>query len=491
VSPRELVFNRAFALLAATKRRIDHHIAAYSDRDDMAGTRLLLESLHRIAEDAQREVIAIQRELAEWGEEQSSKRVERKLRDVRMIARNTAWLTGQPLNYVTEPHGREFDPIAAAYSRMARAIESRTELVFRRSEHRGYALSPPLLAILEGNLVNRGSEFVEQIERLPTILYVQYPALAEGDVLQHLLIAHEVAHLVMRLPIRKRTTAEDRFESAILALKETDNEAYLAMQDRSADGEGARNRPRSRALRWFTEIACDILAVRLAGPAYYLALCEHALVRQWFYLPSDGEGETHPHLAWRLNRAHTQLEPFHEALKPAERKRVAAVFGPYAAAVPDPAAKIAEERYGRAIELALDTLVEDLDQGKLIGDAGLSPAQLAEELPLVLRQLEDELAPAERIQWSASDVRVWKEAQGRPPRWSEPLDWRSILNGGFLHLLETSKPPAKPLRGAWQKADEHRQRAVDHLRGSVELSEFQRAAADVAKLHILEAQPVA
>jgi hypothetical protein len=488
---RELVFNRAFALLAATKNRIDSHIGTYSDRDDMAGTQLLLETLHKIVEDAQRQIIAIQRELTEGGPAESSQLKRNLLRDARMIARHTAWLTGQPLHYVAKPHGRVLDPIAAAYCRMAREIEPRTELIFRASEHRGYALGQPLLTMLEDNLTNRGSDLIEQVKRLPTFLYVQYPAMAEGDVLQHLLIAHEIAHLLLRAKVRERSTAEDRFEQALLTLKEDDPDSYAAM--RAASEKGAKpSEPRNRALRWFTEIACDILAVRLAGPAYYLALCEHALVRQWFYLPSDGETKTHPHLAWRLSRATTQLDGFYSEMKPALQKRVKAVFKPYVEAVPDPSAKIAEEPYGPAIERALDQLVDDLDRGELIEAAALGPSLLAKELPLILERLESGLAPAERILWSVKDVRVWQsDAQDRVPPWSEPLDWRSILNGGYVHLLETAAAADKPLSGSWQAAEQRRLKVVDHLRGSVELSEFQRAARDVYKLRLFETRAAA
>jgi hypothetical protein len=49
----------------------------------------------------------------------------------------------------------------------------------------------------------------------------------------------------------------------------------------------------------------------------------------------------------------------------------------------------------------------------------------------------------------------------------------------------------EPLRGKWEEVDRRRQDLVDHLRGTVELSEFQRAAADVEKLQALEAEVAA
>jgi len=484
----ELVFDRAIALLAASERHIDDHMAAYSDRDDMAGTRLLLETLHRIVEDAQGEVIAIQRFLEERTDATAADR-ERRLRKVRKVARDTAWLVGQPLHYATSPHGREFDPLAIAYGRMARAIEPKTQLIFRGSEHRGYALSPPLLSKLTDNVISRASGFAEQIESLPTILYLQYPAIAEGDVLQHLLIAHEVAHLALRKRAgrKRRSEAEDRFETAILTWKEEAPEAHAAIEDGVA-----RRESREQALRWFTEIASDILAVRLAGPAYYLALCEHALVRQWFYRPSDGETNTHPHLAWRLQRAEQHLEYFYKAMSSGLRRRVAKVIEPYAEIVPSAKRQIEEEPYGRVIELALDALEHDLDGLSLLGEAGLRPTELAEDLQLVLQRLEAGLAPTERIKWTSAKVRDWSNGtESKTPPWSEPLDWRSILNGGYFHLLESPSPSGEPFRGAWRKEDERRRHIVDHLRGAVELSEFQRAAVDVGRLRLLEVEVAA
>lgn len=480
----ELTFDRSIALLAAAERHIDGHLSSYSDRDDMAGTRLLLETLHKIVEDAQRQVISIQRRLQEEGGRLNSEERERQIRQVRNIARDTAFLTGQPLHYVTSPHGREFDPIAIAYARMAREIEPHTELIFRGSEHRGYALSPPLLNTLIDNLVARGTELTEQIERLPTILYLQYPALAEGDVLQHLLIAHEIAHLALRHRVGERTDAEARFETA--------RKSVSPRRAAPPSNSSSKSDPRTRGLKWFTEIACDIIAMRLVGPAYYLALCEHALVREWFYRPSDSETATHPHLAWRLTLAGDQLERFYSEMDPALAELVRGVLMPYREAIPDPTPQIEKEPYAKTIKLALKQLVADLDKEEVIGNAGLDPVLLADELPFVLERLGGRFAPAERIEWSVEQVLDWKNrSSSRPPRWSQPVDWRSILNGGYLYTLMEVSPAQKPLRGAWLEADWKRRQTIAHLRGTVELSEFQRAAEAVDNLRVLDPELVA
>jgi hypothetical protein len=474
----ELIFDRSTALLAAAERHVDHHLSLYADREDMAGTKLLLETLHKIVEDARREVIAVQRLLDE-GTYQGLP-LERQVRRVQNIAGDTVRLTGEPLHYVNTPHAREFDPIAIAYGRMARQIEPRTELIFRGSEHRGYALSRPLLDILTRNLEARGSELVSQIERLPTILYLQYPSMAEGDVLQHLLIGHEVAHLALRRG-NEPTEAEQRFERAIRQLPQ-----------RSAVRPDSKPDPRERALRWFTEIACDIMAVRLVGPGYYLALCEHALVRQWIYRRSDAEISTHPHMAWRLTRAARELDPFLEALEPSLRKEVEQLLHPFIQIVPDPTNEIEREPYMETIELALDQLVQDLDKDEAVNRAALSPTELAAELPLILERLQGHFAPAEQIEWSVDKVRKWTAATGeQPPPWSRPLDWRSILNGGYLHLLKTVPSYPEPMRGKWDEVDRSRREIVDHLRGTVELSEFQRAAAAIENLRAFEAEVAA
>jgi hypothetical protein len=470
----KLVIDRSIALLAAAERHIDDHLSNYIEREDMAGTKLLLETLHKIAEDAQREVIAVQRLLGEGT--YRGKPLERQIRHVGNIARDTVRQTGEPLHYATTPHGREFDPIAVAYGRMAREIEPRTELIFRGSEHRGYALSRPLLDTLTRNLVARGSGLVPQVERLPTILYLQYPAMVEGDVLQHLLIGHEVAHLALRRG-NEPTEAEIRFERALRKTRPP-----VAQSD-------AKPHPRERALRWFTEIACDIMAVRLVGPGYYLALCEHALIRQWFYRPSDAETSTHPHMAWRLKRAARELDRFFKKLKPPLRTEVTQLIKPFIEAVPDPAEEVERQPYAETIEVALDELTLELDEDEAIKRASLLPSLLAAELPLILEQLRGRFAPAERILWSAKQVRDWSDqTDERAPQWSRPLDWRAILNGGYLHMLKTIPSYPEPMRGKWDEADRRRREIVDHLRGSVELSEFQRAAANVENLRTLEAE---
>jgi hypothetical protein len=415
----KLVIDRSIAFLAAAQRHIDGHLSNYADREDMAGTKLLLETLHRIVQDAQREVVAVQRLLGEGT--YKGKPLERQIRHVRNTARDTVRQTGEPLHYATNPHGREFDPIAVAYGRMAREIEPRTELIFRGSEHRGYALSRPLLNTLTRNLVARGSELVSQVERLPTILYLQYPAMAEGDVLQHLLIGHEVAHLALRRG-NEPTEAEVRFERALRKTRQP-----------PAVQSDTQPHPRERALRWFTEIACDIMAVRLVGPGYYLALCEHALVRQWFYRPSDAETSTHPHMAWRLKRAARELDRFFDKLEPSLREKVIQLIHPFIEAVPDPTEEVERQPYAETIELALDQFALDLDEDEAIKRASLSPTLLAAELPLILERLQGGFVPAER------SCGRWRRCGNGPTRPASDLRrGRSRSTGERSSMVATS-----------------------------------------------------
>ncbi|MDX6697761.1 MAG: hypothetical protein QOE65_1158 [Solirubrobacteraceae bacterium] len=483
----DLVFDRAVAQLLAAERHVDRHIAAYADRDDLAGTQLLLETLRMVIEDALREVLTRQRSLA--GASLAAGARERELRQIKSAARRTALLVGQPLHYVVKSHGRAFDPLAIAFGRMARQIAPNTELIFRGSENRGYALSPSLLEGLRQSLVNRGSPFVDQLERLPTLLYVQYPAVAEGDVLQHLLVAHEVAHLALRRPDgkKKRSQAEGRFETAIAAWRNADPQAHKAAEgihaSQTSDIWKAR---REKALYWFTELACDLLAVRLVGPAYYLALFEFALTRQWFYRADDDGSHTHPHLAWRLARAETQLSAFFQHMAPPLQSQVKAAFTSRIKAVPSAAATIKQEPYAAVIDIALDTLAEDLARSPadVLGNAPLDPALLATELRFVIEGLDNGLAPAERLCWSPHDVVTWdQDSADRPPRWSEPLDWRSVLNGGYISVLGTTKLPVEPLREKWLAEDRQRQDGTSRVRGTVELTEFHRRAS-VASGHL-------
>ena len=488
------IFDRAVAQLLAAQRHVRLHAEGYTDREDLVATQLLLKTLRMIIEDALREIIRIQREIATPPDLTKVART-RYLNSVRSIARRTTALVGQPLHYVVSAHGREFDPIAVAYARMAREIEPNTEIIFRGSERRSYALSAPLLGPLRSNLVNRSSPFVAQLDQLPTILFVQYPAAAEGDVLQHLLVAHEVAHLALRrLRAGDVTEAEARFAAAVEAYRAIHPEWHATATDDQEQSRGAadpseRRRQRDRAIRWFVELACDVLAVRLVGPAYCLALYEHALIRQWFYGSSDPDSETHPHLAWRLKQAATQLPYFTDVMTPS----LAEALGTYIAEVPDSRDQIAAEGdWGQVIGLALEALAADVghDPQQLLGDAPLDRELLAAELEPVLAGLRRGMAPAEQLLWTERDVSAWTDDDGHlAPAWSSPRDWRSILTAGYLYVLDSADAdrPVPPLRGRWQACDESRRSIVGHLRGTVELTEFQRrAAAAIDHLGTLE-----
>lgn len=527
MSQDALVFDRAVAQLLAAERHVGAHEQAYADRDDLAPTQLLLRTLRMIIEDALREILMIQREMAQPPEPSAAEH-RRYLNTIRSTARRTAALVGQAMHYVVTPHGREFDPLAAAYGRMAREIEPSAEIVFRGSERRHYALSAPLLGPLSDNLKNRSSPFVAQLNQLPTLLFVQYPAAAEGDVLQHLLVAHEIAHLVLR---RERhgdvTEAEARFSAAVKAHSDAnpnwhaepaeplgptndarggdspariqptaDNAAPPRATAGMGGGAGQRRRERDRARRWFVEIACDLLAMRLVGPAYYIALCEHALIRHWFYAASDPDNETHPHMAWRLDRAASQLSHFIEAMDGEVRSIMEGAIQPYMQEVPDPEPKVEEEGdWGTVVSIALDALTNDLNASpdSLLGAAALRPEVLADEFAPILTGLRAGMAPAEDLSWTEAEVLAWTDAPGEtPPPWSSPRDWRSILTAGYVHVLEqvASRRPVDPLRGRWEASDDARQSVVGHLRGTVELTEFQRRASGaIDRLRALDAGP--
>lgn len=553
---QELQLDRLLASLETALGRLEHHTHMYADREELVGTQTLINALRMLVMDAQREVAEVGRkcrrtlarmQTGHLSQERGSEIVRRALLKARNRSRSTLLVVGQAQHLISRMHGREFDPIASAYARLLRQLDDNTEMLFRPTEHLGYALGPPLLDGAVVGLRAAGSPLAARFERLPAIVWLQYPAASEKDVFEQLLIGHECAHLIMRrlAPETNVEEAEHRLERSIRELGPITGSAEEGFVDAGADqppsdgaslpvdggaavhpdepvsvddeedvakpadppseetedpvaaaataqAEAARRRRRERSLSWFTELACDLLGVRLVGPAYALSLVEYAATRNWRYEIGDAFYETHPHFSWRLARLVKPVSRYLDALEEADETAAAIarkVFDRYLGVVPTLAWDRASEPELEAVERAVDGI--DADSDVLLGRAAYDKATFARELPEVLAQLERRRAPSERLLWSAEQVEDWKDEPGKfVPAWSEPLDWRSILNGGYVEWL--GRRPGEPVPemvATWSAIEKQRRESADHLRGSIELAEFHRqAAAGIKRLGALDAR---
>jgi hypothetical protein len=150
----------------------------------------------------------------------------------------------------------------------------------------------------------------------------------------------------------------------------------------------------------------------------------------------------------------------------------------------------------RLVEAALDALRLELDENPrhLLRDAEYRTGDFRADLELVWDNLENLIAPAERVRARTRP----RNLGGRPVEgaWSDPIDWRSILDGGWFYWLseETDRSPHVYHKEA-RDNDQERLGFNEHILGSIELSEIQRRALslkgslDVLHLDVLHHPP--
>lgn len=307
------------------------------------------------------------------------------------------------------------------------------------------------------------------------------------------------------------------------------------------DGD-VKKRTTRKMLAWFQELVCDILAVHMIGPAYLLGLTEFLLPthssleprltpHRGGLDPEDGQ-ENHPPPAWRLTRLREEvLGFFDEPWRPSKALDDAkAATLRYFALQDDPPSEMqvlpepegeprvrevgasaseVETQERRVLDDAIDLLYPSVKE--IVGEALFTRDTFQRDLPLIWSKLEQGIPPAERIEErrergepAESEAPRGPDDNERVPctEWSQPIDWRSILNGGYLYFLHHSTQPAedpasetKPAPelarkeaggSAADESDERRRIAEKHARwrdrdylsgitrGSIELSEILR-----------------
>jgi hypothetical protein len=255
------VFGRCFTRLLAVERRVASYAVRYAEREELVGIRLLVHALNLTVADAERAVLAEQRRL---GASATGATVRRAERIAKKITRTTEMLVGQRLHFIEREHGRALDPLVAPLVRLARDLSPQTEIIFRPSEPLGYAVSQPLLDEIIETLDDRSSELVWTLRGMPDLVYIRYPAVDEGEVFQHLLMGHELAHLVLRIE-----KGGQRLGSSLF------NTSFSEWKARQGGAPDASDEPYRdllpRAQSWFGELASDYLALKLMGPGYFMA----------------------------------------------------------------------------------------------------------------------------------------------------------------------------------------------------------------------------
>ena len=472
------IFERGLERIERMRQELSGLERDYAERDDLPGTQVSLRALLLIVGETERVIVAAGRERAS---EEISESAFRKTMASHM--RTLEGLVPDQLSRVRRAHGRDLEPLVAPLTRMAGLIGPEQHLIFDPVDRYEIELSDDRRWLTK-YAEQFSDDLLEALRALPTISILSYPALLEGETLQHLLFGHEMGHLALARKIgdTKMTLRDAAFLEAVIK-----NSAAIEEQLDSTPSASSRDTYRSeqelreRLKKWFTELACDQIGIRVVGPGFLLALHDFAALRDsWVQRPGIPGFKTHPGLAWRLERLVPEARRF---------------LGSARTTVPWRAAREVVAQIESEIPAERDEIT-DLDR-RIIDDALESLDGYLGDLPkgieydigdferlfdVVWEKLENGIPPAEEIlkrsrpdvSWLRRRLTAHDANDGPPDPWSQPMDWRAILNGGYFHWRAKTGAqggcghlPIDP------KRIEERANFNTLLRGSIELSEMQ------------------
>ena len=489
--------------MAAARRQV-------ADRENLPGVNALLDALSRTL------AAASEQRRAEGTQLQSLSADEQNdLAENATISQGQLQDTlGVYLSAIGITHGNDFDMLIRPLRRMVKAVVPDSEVVFQPSEDYYYRASLDLIQVLEAWAINNGLEDVhDDLRSLPRVIVIEYPAISESDVLQHAHIGHELSHLILNQPdpdAPDKVRSDALFERHLLSVEDDLKRTRRAhLKNAPQKARDAYAYDRERFGKWLLEFSVDALALHLVGPWFFFALTEFAHVDgNWHTHPELRQQATHPHLAWRLAHladatrvyfrvaaAEAELDA-DERLDDEERGGALGLVREGLGLVKRikrwlptiPKAEIALER--RLIDPAVAEL--HANAGTILKGARYSPEQFWIDLAPVAQKLKAGIPPAERIDsrrrrdviedvpWQPREDHV---AWSRDTAWSSPLDWRSIVNGSYLHWL-LREDPSPAIANDWgsespvflpkemREASDSRRDINAAVRGSVELSEL-------------------
>jgi hypothetical protein len=457
----QLVLNRAFVRLHWLERWFDRLRRESGEREDAESLQEILRVVHVWLVETQRRLVEDARALS--GNDEDLENTWAKWLEV--VENTVSGLT--PL--IARPHGHDFAPLVGPFRRLANSLVPGSELLFQATEEWTYLLRSQLQEILEKNadFALDNADLAAMVAELSRISVVTFPVINEADVFQQLMIGHELGHLVLRKPDDGSTFAERLFLRDAIEV--------TAVPEGLSEKEIDQAQKRARS--WFTEIACDLLAFDIVGPGYALALLEFARPHNaWLYAPYWRKYDTYPSVALRLSILAEELGRFSLADSNATEPWpvVRAVFENAIASVPAiPQSTDDEAVYTLALCDSALKAVRSAVPG-LIRHARYPPQRFRRDVSVVWKKLENHIAPSERVRHRSQEGRFpspWVKGD----RWSVPIDWRSIVNVGYIHWLHHHPNDLAPtFRERAIDAEERRKAFSIRIYGSVELSELQR-----------------
>lgn len=503
-----------------------------ASREDQSGVVALLDQLVRLVSQAQRLV----EQRAAQAEDEPSLAVDHSF-VIRRCVLAIEWACTYDLAALERTPHRDFEPLIGPFTELARTLSGRaaTELVFEATEAFMYRVHADAFEDLRKQLrFLTAAPFSDPepaiLERLPPLALIAYPVRADEDTLGHAVVAHEVAHLALsrpsgageaslheqalgRVTSDASQTADQPDVELIDGRSPTTTPSQAARPDADgvpspaerpptqhlttragAQGSGT-DRHSERLKSWMDELACDLLAVRMMGPAYFFALVEFAQVSgQTDHVPDTPGYDTHPSVVWRLQRVRTQAEHYLDRDRDSEAMHnVVRVFDEFSLYVDfQERFALSVTEHERADRERVLRGVEFIDEhaNELLGNARYTKRRFVRDLDLVWRKLSTGIAPVERIRgrpMSEGELELPLEgvedlppmSEGEPPEppepmagnWSRPLDWRSILNGCYAFHLSAA---SARLEGEEGVTPARRQADSQMCRGAIELAEYLR-----------------
>jgi hypothetical protein len=365
---------------------------------------------------------------------------------------------------------QELQVFAMPFTRMAKGIVKNVELLFFPWTYDGYETH--VLGVMGIGIVDARLAEPLALAFGDDVMFIKlwHPATRERDIFHHAVFAHELAHAAIQqqIPLEKLAERDVPPKEGEPPTYETVASDAYDRPTRLTDGQ------EEMLLSWMREIACDIVAMRMIGPAFAVAFAEVTSPNRTLEPQDSGE---HPPAHIRMRFLREEVKRF---LPAEEHPELSALLDRYMA-VPELASDAqipgvtwltkAIKRFRRYVPI-------------LLGDWEYRPGALRNDLPLIFELADQEVPPAERI------VAV-EEPTGAAPRaegaWSTPLDWRSILNGMLLWHLKNHGFPVVTEVGEDLKARaaaleqerarfRHRETAARVAVSGIELAQFHERA---------------
>lgn len=369
---------------------------------------------------------------------------------------------------MSEKHEKQVEALRAAraeplevfsqpFTRLAKRLVPNSEVLFFGWKLEGYELR----VFHEGFAskftpaagVSTRREFGSEFQ----FLQFWHPVLRQTDLFQHAAFGHELAHAVILRPPPEEVLAALQVEPSASASYATVAVDYA---HREAPAAGAdTDEKKKRLAQWFDEIACDIVGMRLLGPAFGLAFAEVTSVNWDLERKDLPDRKRYPPTKLRLRYLREEIGRF--------------TFPPSR-----------DQQLRQALEQAIASEVDEGDPEEIEGATDWMKAAVGAfrnrcVVPLLqgqeLRQEEleanyldiscliaDGVPPAERLMVT-DDPPPGEEGPGP---WSREYDWRLILNVSRIGLLDREGE-------GW---DLERPHACQMATGAIEMAEFQRRA---------------